>query len=59
MKNKTSKALKKYGADKCAEAFRMYGEGRMGARTVGQNMNVTTMQADEMINAGREAINNT
>lgn len=50
---KARKAVTKYGAEKCKEAFAQYQSGD-GARSVGYDLGLTTNQADSAINAGRE-----
>lgn len=57
MENLTRSAkrmIKKYGQEKCLEAFNLYDDGNMGGRGVGYDLGVTTNTADALISAGRE-----
>lgn len=50
---RTERAIKAYGMDTCAQAYRLHCQGE-GARTVGIYLHLTTRQADCAIDAGRE-----
>jgi len=55
LSEKTKDAIKKHGREKCIEAFNRYDNGNGGgAKTIAYDMDVTTNQADAMIDAGRE-----
>ena len=54
LSRKAKMAIKKYGVEKCLQAYIRYDNGSNGARTIADDMDVTTNQADSMINAGRE-----
>ena len=58
MKATSKRAIKKYGIDKCIEAYQMADAGN-GARSIGHHFLVHTNAADAMINAGKEILNTT
>ncbi len=51
---KTKNAINKHGMKRCLEAFKRYEGTGTGATTIAYDMDVTTNQADAMIDAGRE-----
>ncbi|KAF0251289.1 hypothetical protein [Pseudomonas putida] len=50
---KAKRAVANYGLGICLEAYRMTATGN-GARTIGDDLGLTTNQADAAIDAGRE-----
>lgn len=51
---KTQIALRKYGVATCLKALRMNETEGLGANTIGNELDLTTRQADSAIDAGRE-----
>ena len=58
MLDATKRIIKKYGKEKCMEAYRLYDDGNMGGRNVGYMMGVSTNTADALINAAMDIIKN-
>lgn len=54
MKRTTKAAIKKYTEKVCIECYNIYAKNSMGAKSIGEQFNLTTNQADAAINAGRE-----
>lgn len=52
MTRSVSRAVAKYSAERCREAFRLHSVDGEGASTVGIYVGLTTRQADAAINAG-------
>jgi hypothetical protein len=51
----TDQAITKYGLDVCLQAYDLHKEGN-GASTIGFYLNLTTNQADCVIDAGRDIL---
>lgn len=58
MKSTTKAAIKKYTEEVCIECYDVYAKNSMGAKSIGEQFNLTTRQADAAINAGRELSTN-
>jgi hypothetical protein len=54
MTNKSKIAIKKWGIDLVLKCFYLNDVVGMGGRTIGQELGLTTRQADSLIDAGRE-----
>lgn len=51
---KTTRAISKYGIERCIRALSEHEKWGHGASTIGHSMGLTTQQTDAAINAGRE-----
>lgn len=53
LSKKSERIIKKFGVEMASKAYALHEQGN-GGRGVGFELNVTTNQADALINAGRE-----
>ena len=51
----TTQAIIKFGSQVCIDAYKLHKDGN-GAKTIGSMFKLTTAQADNAINAGRELV---